>query len=93
MKQYNLNPLESAIQADITKKLRSFGYIIIRLRSVDKAGWPDIMALKNGKTTFVEVKRPGKQPTPLQLQKHKQLQDAGFKVLVLDGRELLSEYF
>lgn len=85
--------LESFIQTKISKRLKSLGYTVIRLRATDLAGFPDLLVLKNGVTTFVEVKQPGKEPTPLQLKKHDELRKQGFKVLVMDGRELLSEYF
>ena len=41
------------------------------------------MCLKSGKTIFVEVKQPGKVPTPLQLYRHEELRAKGFEVLVL----------
>ena len=31
------------------------------------AGWPDILAVKDGQAYFFEVKRPGGNPTKLQL--------------------------
>jgi hypothetical protein len=33
---------------------------------------------------FVEVKKPGKSPGALQLQRHKQIRSLGFQVFVLD---------
>lgn len=85
--------LETVIQKTISKRLKSLGYAVIRLRATDVAGFPDLLALKNGVATFIEVKRPGEVPTPLQLKKHADLRKQGFKVLVMDGRELFSEYF
>lgn len=52
------------------------------------SGWPDRICLfPDGKAGFVEVKRPGKKPRPLQLKQHRQLRRLGFPVYVLDGIE------
>jgi Holliday junction resolvase len=50
--------LESKIQAKIIKKLENEGYFIIKIIRCNKAGIPDILALKNGKAIFIEVKQP-----------------------------------
>ena len=54
-------------------------------------GWegaPDrIILLPGGRIFFVEVKRPGGRPSPLQLKRHEQLRNLGFDVFVLDGKE------
>lgn len=52
------------------------------------SGWPDrIVILPGCRIGFVEVKTPGKEPRPLQVKRHKQLQTLGFKVYVLDDLE------
>ncbi len=49
------------------------------------AGWPDrIVLLPDGKFGFVEVKAPGKEPRPLQVRRHRQLEVLGYRVYVLD---------
>ena len=40
--------------------------------------------LPGGRMAFVEVKAPGEKPRPLQLARHRQLRQLGFKVYVLD---------
>ena len=48
-------------------------------------GWPDrIIILPDGKVGFIEVKRPGEKPRPLQVHRHKQLNKLGMAVYVLD---------
>ena len=48
-------------------------------------GWPDrIVILPDGKVGFVEVKRPGETPRPMQVHRHKLLRQLGAKVYVLD---------
>lgn len=51
-------------------------------------GMPDrLVLMPGGKMAFVEVKAHGMKPRALQIYRHKQLQDLGFKVYVLDGIE------
>jgi len=69
---------ERTIQAAIIAYLRANQFYVLRLnagalpnaqgRSVRMlpAGTPDLLAIKAGRATFVEVKRPGKMPTERQ---------------------------
>lgn len=77
------NPLESVIQRNIIKRYEADGYIVVKIGLCNKGGFPDLMLLKNGKASFVEVKRPGQQPRPLQEYRLKELRDAGFDAFVL----------
>jgi hypothetical protein len=47
-------------------------------------GWPDLLALRNGQAVFIEVKRPGGQLAPLQVEMAKRLHRACFVVLCVD---------
>lgn len=48
-------------------------------------GWPDrICILPDGKVGFVEVKRPGEEPRPIQAYRIKKLKELGMKAYVLD---------
>jgi len=77
-------PLESAIQAKIIKALERGGWYVIKLIQTNKNGIPDLLCLRNGRAVFIEVKRPGEKPTPLQLQRHRELKDTGFQVEVVN---------
>lgn len=77
------DPLESAIQRKIIKRYEADGYIVVKINLCNKTGFPDLMLLKDGKATFVEVKRPGCKPRPLQEYRLKELRDAGFDAIVL----------
>ena len=53
---------------------------------------PDrIVLLSEGHMAFVEVKQKGKVPRPLQKKRHKQLQELGYQVFVLDDPEQIQE--
>lgn len=73
---------ESSIQSSIKRTLEIYGWLVTKLIQTTTNGIPDLMALKNGKTVFIEVKRPGNKPTPLQLFRHDQLRRKGFEVIV-----------
>ncbi len=57
--------------------------MVIKLIQTNCNGIPDIMCLKNGKTIFIEVKQPGREPTELQKYRHYELIKQGFTVHVL----------
>jgi Holliday junction resolvase len=57
---------ESYIQSQIIVKLESWGWMVVKLIQTNTNGIPDLMAMKDGKTIFIEVKREGEQPAPLQ---------------------------
>lgn len=76
-------PLESKIQHNFIKKLQDEGWLPVKLTLTNLPGMPDIMALKDGKVKFYEIKRPGEKPRPLQKYRIKQLRDLGFEVDVI----------
>lgn len=47
-------------------------------------GFPDVGFLRDGVIKFVEYKRPGEEPTKIQLAWHRKLRDKGFQVAVID---------
>lgn len=74
--------LESNIQTKIKKKLESQGYLVIKLVRTSCNGIPDLIALKDGKTIFIEVKQPNGVLSELQKLRIKQLTDLGFECKV-----------
>jgi Holliday junction resolvase len=75
---------EADIQAAWIKSLRDNRWIVIRLRAASEAGWPDVIAFRDGKPWFIEFKAPGAKPTPLQEIRHDTLRAQGIKVSVID---------
>jgi hypothetical protein len=41
------------------------------------AGVPDLLCVKHGRAVFLEVKQPGKKPSPLQAQRIKEIREIG----------------
>jgi hypothetical protein len=58
----------------------------LKFISPNYAGVPDrLILLAIAKIAFVEVKAPGKKPRKLQIKRHEELRQLGFKVYVLDN--------
>jgi hypothetical protein len=88
--------LEQEIQTNVTNEARKLQLIPIRLNVTGRKGWPDYGYMHQGRICFVEFKRPGEKPEPLQLHVHDMLRLAQFDVFVVDnedyGNTLLKEW-
>ena len=79
---------ECEIERKLVSAVKSRGGICPKFVSPGFDGMPDrVVLLPHGKFGFVEVKRPGEQPRPLQIARHRLLRKLGFLVFVLDGEE------
>jgi Holliday junction resolvase len=74
--------LESARQTKIKKQLEKEGYFVIKLIKTSVNGIPDLMALKNGETIFIEVKQPKGVLSEIQKYRIKELRENGFLVYI-----------
>lgn len=76
---------EKTTERKLTEAVRAMGGIAPKLVSPGFDGMPDrLVLLPGGKIAFVEVKRHGEKPRPLQEARHGMLRRLGFKVYVLD---------
>ena len=79
---------EKQIESKLVWAVRDAGGMCPKLVSPGTDGMPDRLVLLPGcRIGFVEVKAPGKEPRPLQTQRHRQLRALGFPVFVLDDPE------
>jgi Holliday junction resolvase len=77
---------EADIQSKKMKQLEEEGYYVIKLIRTNKNGIPDIIAIPPGvPVKFIEVKKPGENPRPLQEYRMKELRSYGFITEVYDG--------
>lgn len=84
---------ERDIESYLREKVKAAGGIAYKFVSPGNAGVPDrLVLLPTGRVVFVELKAPGKQPTPLQLRQQRRIRDLGFPVLVLDSKEGVDEF-
>jgi hypothetical protein len=74
---------EAEIQTQIMKEMRSRGWLVNKLIQTTLNGSPDLIAHKDGRTVYIEVKRPGQKPRPLQDFRHRELARYGISTYVL----------
>ena len=76
---------EKTLERRLAEAVKAMGGIAPKFVSPGFAGMPDrLVLLPGGKCGFVEVKRRGEKPRPLQEARHGMLKRLGFKVYVLD---------
>lgn len=81
--------VEQALRQQVEKK----GGLCLKFISPGWSGAPDRLCLfPGGKMCFVEVKRPGEKPRPLQAARHMVLKRLGFDVVVLDDTKGISQF-
>ena len=69
---------EAKYQSKLIKKYEAEGYYVIKLISTNKAGIPDIVALKPDDVKFIEVKGKLTKVSPLQEYRIRELKKLGF---------------
>lgn len=80
--------LERRIEAALVRAVLNAGGLAMKWTSPGHPGVPDrIVFLPGGRVVLVELKAPGKKPTPLQAKTHEALRALGMTVLVIDSME------
>jgi len=83
--------MEKHLEQKLVKAVKAAGGIAPKFTSPGTDGMPDrILLFPGGKLAFVEVKRHGQKPTPLQMARHGMLRKLGFLVFVLDDEIQIS---
>jgi len=83
---------EKIIECKLVQAAKAMGGIAPKFVSPGFDGMPDrIVLLSGGKIGFVEVKRHGEKPSPLQKSRHGLLRRLGFRVYILDDTEQIGE--
>lgn len=89
---------EKAITRAIMDDLRGMGFWVVKIHggAYQMAGLPDVLAIKNGRAFWIEVKKPGEKPTLIQQKRLRDLQAAGCVVGVAtsekEAREIVNGY-
>jgi hypothetical protein len=79
---------ESAIEKALKKRVEALGGLCEKFVSPGRRSVPDrILTFPNGVIIFVELKAPGKEPTPLQQRDHARRRALGCDVRVIDNKE------
>jgi hypothetical protein len=85
---------EKVIEQKLVQAVKAIGGICPKLISPGFDGMPDrLVLLPGGKLSFVEVKRPGTKPRPLQEARHELLRRLGYKVYVLNDAKQIKNIF
>ena len=75
---------ESVVERAVVRAVEDAGGLALKLVSPGWAGAPDrLVLLPGGRVMFVEAKRPGEEPRPLQAYRHRELERLGFEVRVI----------
>ena len=76
--------LEKAIVAKVMATARSMGWWVHKTHgNAFSRGLPDVLAIKDGRAAWMEVKRPGEEPTRIQQHRLRELSIAGCAVAVV----------
>jgi hypothetical protein len=79
---------EKTIEEYLRNEVKRLGGKAYKFVSPGNIGVPDrLVCLPGGRAIFVELKAPGKKPTPLQTKKHKELIGLGQAVFVVDSKQ------
>ena len=84
--------LEQKIQIKIIKKLEQDGYFVLKLIRTNVNGIPDLIAIKENETFFIEVKRPNGKLSELQKLRIENLRKKGINVKIWQDYETDFKY-
>lgn len=73
----------SKFKNKIKKQYENEGYTVLSLVRVGNGGYPDLLALKNGKAIFIECKEGADDIKPLQELRIDELKKNGFEAFCL----------
>ena len=80
--------LESALQKKIIDYLNKEKWFVLKIIAANKNGVPDLMAIKNSQTIFIEVKQKGKKVIKGGLQEYRIKELNSFGVLAFQADSL-----
>lgn len=80
--------MERDVEAVLVRAVKAAGGTAYKFVSPGHDGVPDRMCVfPGGGIVFVELKAPGKSPTPLQMRQIQRLRSLGCRVEVIDSKE------
>lgn len=83
---------EQSIQNAIREHLKGDGWLVVKCMAMSQPGWPDLLAIKDGRHLHIEVKRPGGRVSPLQVARHAEISKHGAEVFIAYGVEDVNSY-
>ena len=76
---------ESDLQADIIEHAHIRGWFCQKVVFVGRRGCQDVVAIRGGRTVWIEVKREGKEPTRQQALVAREMKEKGAEVYAVDN--------
>lgn len=78
-------PLEKVIVGRVMDEAERLGFFTLKIHGgpFGRRGIPDVLAIKDGRAYWMEAKRPGEEPTRVQVTMMKKLMAAGCPVAVV----------
>lgn len=84
--------LEKQIEQTLALNICRIGGVCLKFISPGNAGVPDRIIIHEGRVMFVELKRPGGEPRPLQVAVAKRMKDAGAFVYCISSKEQVHRF-
>ncbi|MDG4968266.1 VRR-NUC domain-containing protein [Lactococcus lactis] len=84
--------LENDIEKRLIKKVKELGGLSFKFTSPSTKGVPDRIVIFNGRTHFIELKRPTGTPRALQLYWISEIKNQGVDALTLSTFEEVDEF-
>lgn len=85
--------LESKIEKAVKAYAKTKGWLSYKFSSPAQKGVPDQVFIGHGQVIFIEFKRLGGQPSPLQSKIHATMREHGAKIYVIDSIDAGKELF
>ena len=79
--------LESDVELAVIAWAEDHRWVVRKLAYIGRVGAPDRLFVGYGQVIFMELKAPGKKPSPSQVIEHRAFADAGVKVHVVDDKD------
>ena len=79
--------LEKDLERKFVNAIKKIGGLTYKFVSPGNAGVPDRIVIYKGNVVFVELKRPGEEPRPLQKAVFDQMSDNGAYICIIDSEE------
>lgn len=78
---------EALVEAHLVRRVKSLGGLCYKFTSPARRSVPDRLCIIDGVAFFVELKAPGKKPTPKQAAEIELIRSKGIRVFVADTKE------
>lgn len=86
-----MKPIENDVETYLYNQAKKHDILCYKFTAPSTRGVPDRILIGNGKTIFLELKRPGEKPRKLQFAIHNRMREHGATVFVADTKELVND--